>query len=458
MAVWSEIFISDCVRESRLDSDFYKPEFIKNHKILVNIDSIYINKFVEDVKCGPFGSTLKCETYLTDGVIVARPFNINNFQFEIDNIVFISEDDRIKKGLYLYEEGDIFFSRVGDIRVGIVPQISKQVTISPNIIALKLKQNSIDPYYATVFFNTEFGQKQIFRGLKIVAQPTISTTDISRFLIYLPTPEKMIEIGNLLREAISRKKQSKDLYSQAQTVLEKELGLDKIGFLKSNNYSANFNEVINNNRSDADYYQTKYRQLESHLTSLNTKSLAEIGTFGKGIEVGSLNYREKGKLFIRVSNINNKEVSSSGSDKYISESLFNKLKNLQPTPGDLLLTKDGSPGICCNITEEVDGIISSGIVKLKLLDDEIPNEYFGLVVNSKICQMQIERDCSGALILHWKPEQIRKLKIPILDKNLMKELAELVSKSKEAQKESKSLLSSSIKQVEDLIEAEAAKN
>jgi hypothetical protein len=71
--------------------------------------------------------------------------------------------------------------------------------------------------------------------------------------------------------------------------------------------------------------------------------------------------------------------------------------------------------------------------------------------------MQAERECSGALITHWKPEQIRKLKIPVLKKELMNQLSDLVIKSKEARKQSKQLLAQAKARVEQLIE-EAANN
>jgi type I restriction enzyme S subunit len=46
--------------------------------------------------------------------------------------------------------------------------------------------------------------------------------------------------------------------------------------------------------------------------------------------------------------------------------------------------------------------------------------------------MQIERDAGGSVIAHWKPEQIKKLKIPILSKTIQIKIADLVHKSHRA--------------------------
>ncbi len=91
-------------------------------------------------------------------------------------------------------------------------------------------------------------------------------------------------------------------------------------------------------------------------------------------------------------------------------------------------------------------------MKLLPIDETIPKEYLSLVINSKLCQMQIQRDCSGALIVHWKPEDIRNLKIPILSEETMNSLANMVTQSKQAFKQSKQLLEDAKAKVEAFIE------
>jgi len=180
--------------------------------------------------------------------------------------------------------------------------------------------------------------------------------------------------------------------------------------------------------------------------------LRQIADFIKGIEVGSNSYTEHGIPFLRVSNIKEIGISLGNSDKYISEQLYRALKSYQPQVGEILLTKDGTPGICYAVTEPIDGIVSGGIIRLVLKDYSLPIEYLTLVVNSKVCRMQIEQECSGALIVHWKPGSIKKLKIPILSDSIMKKLNDLVSNSKKARNESQWLLEKAKHRIEELIE------
>jgi restriction endonuclease S subunit len=234
--------------------------------------------------------------------------------------------------------------------------------------------------------------------------------------------------------------------------LEKELGFDKLIFEKPKSYSSKFSEVVTHLRSDADFFQMKFRQLEKHIGTIETRTLSSLCTFLKGIEVGSRAYTKTGKLFVRVSNFNSKGLNLTNADKYISEDLYKRLTIFKPMKGDILLTKDGTIGMCYVMTEDIDGIISSGIFKMQLKDKSIPKEYLALAINSKFCQMQAERDCSGALILHWKPSDVKKLRIPILKKEKMKEFSETMIKAKHAKANSIKYLNEAKRIIEELIE------
>ena len=86
------------------------------------------------------------------------------------------------------------------------------------------------------------------------------------------------------------------------------------------------------------------------------------------------------------------------------------------------------------------------------LREAIEAEYLALCVNSMMGQMQIERDAGGSVIVHWKPEQIKKLWVPILPKSTQREIADLVYQSHQARKKAKELLEKTKREVEEFIE------
>ena len=66
--------------------------------------------------------------------------------------------------------------------------------------------------------------------------------------------------------------------------------------------------------------------------------------------------------------------------------------------------------------------------------------------------MQASRDCGGAVITHWKLNYIKQTLIPILDKETMTDIHNIVIKSKQAMNESKRLIDLSKSQIEKMID------
>jgi len=204
-------------------------------------------------------------------------------------------------------------------------------------------------------------------------------------------------------------------------------------------------------RIDADYFQPKYQKMMSLIRANGGKALGEIATVKKGFEPGAEAYQEEGKLFIRVSSIS-KEGITDKDQKYLKDELYEKLKkDYQPKVGEILLTKDASPGMAYVIKEPIEGLISGGVLRIKLKEDAEP-EYIALVINSIVGQLQVERDAGGSIIMHWKLDQVKEMQIPILPKTTQQKIADLAQKSHEGRKKAKELLEEAKHKVEELIE------
>lgn len=444
---------------SRLDAEFFQRKYLLLDEKLHNAESIA--RIAETVDLQSNGAFKVIFDILNDSNLKEIPYvrsgNVGDFFINKEDLHLISKIAHSKLPKTHTKKGDVLMARKGKIGgATIITQDDVGYNSNDNVVNIRLRSKEYLPWYVVAFWNSKFGLQQVERYATGNVQPWLSMRQV-RMLKTVKLPiQSQEKIAELVQRGYEKHKLSIDLYSQATQLLEEALGLNKIEFSKQKNYTASFNEVVSNFRADADYYQTKYRQLAAHIDGLKTTRLGAICNISKGIEVGSLAYTNAGPLFIRVSNITKEGITTGNSDKYISESTYNSLSTYKPTIGDILLTKDGTIGTCYVVDEEMKGIISGGILNLKILDTSIPKEYLALVINSKVCNMQANRDCSGALILHWKPEQIRKLRIPILPKDTMQELHTLCYKSKIARRQSIQLLADAKLQVETLIEKAAA--
>ena len=81
-------------------------------------------------------------------------------------------------------------------------------------------------------------------------------------------------------------------------------------------------------------------------------------------------------------------------------------------------------------------------------------ECLALILNSIICKLQVERFSWWALISHLKPSDFEKIKIPLINPQLQKEISDKIKESFKLRNESKELLEQAKKMVEDEIEKE----
>lgn len=201
-----------------------------------------------------------------------------------------------------------------------------------------------------------------------------------------------------------------------------------------------YSDTKKSKRIDAEYYQLKYDEIVKTIKSCRGgwDTLGNLVTIKKSIEVGGAEYIDEGIPFVRVSNITPFDVTEG---KYISKELYADLKKYQPKKGEILLNKDATPGIAHHLRDDpMKMIVSGGILRLQVKTDKVNNDYLTLVLNSILIKEQVNRDVGGSIILHWRPEQVKDLVIPILSDDKQIEIQQKITESFTLRKQSKILL------------------
>ena len=262
---WSIVHLSSIAGELRFEPEYYQPKYLALERTLNGFNGESLGNLAMMVKSGPFGSSLLKETYTADGVILLRPFNIKDGAFENENLVFVSQADLDAQGIGLYAPEDLAFARVGDIRCGIIPDFGRPITISPNIIVARLDKRRLNPYFVTVFMNTELGSFQLKRAMKVVAQPTITVETVKSLRIPVVALHLQAEAESLLRASFDKRKESETLYAEAETLLLAGLGLFQLDLSHEATYTAQFSDAWAAGRLDAEHFQPKYDILRKQL-------------------------------------------------------------------------------------------------------------------------------------------------------------------------------------------------
>ncbi|MDP3244772.1 MAG: restriction endonuclease subunit S [bacterium] len=435
----------------RLDAEYYQPEY-----------------FIDFAKGSwqPIGDFLKqCQYGLSyamntakSGYPIFKMDNIENAFLFNDNLKYV-QISREELNDFRLKKDDILFNRVNAEefvgRTGIF-KLNLESVFASYLIRLEVKQNSaILPDYLNIFLNSSFGIKQIQKiKRRAVNQANVNAEELKQIKIAILPILSQNKIKQLVDNSWKDFELAQSLYQKSEEIFLHETGIDKVKnvIVETHNFTVvSLADAKNSHRIDAEYFNSPCNKMLAQIIKGKTAKLGDLVEMTKGIEPGAEAYQDEGKLFIRVSSVS-KDGIIDKDQKYLSDDLYNEYKkDYQPQVGDILLTKDASPGTACVVREPIEGIVASGVMRLKLKEKMNP-EYLALVLNSIIGRLQAERDAGGSIIAHWKPEQIKNLVVPILPVSIQEKIADLVIKSHTARKKAKELLGEAKRKVEEMIE------
>lgn len=458
----SEIRFSKLFSDSnilRLDSNFYSKDIIKYSNIISSKKNYCLNSAINiltDYTANGSFADLAQNVFVTDEKNHAKWVRIQNLESDDydSNIRYVDE-----KGYEFLSKSKLFGNELLVSKTGeylgkafiFNPTTNDKFTLADNIFLLKLKPGySKEFIYA--YINSRIGRILLLKWSQGTGQPTVIKDSIRSLLVPSFKEEFISLITKCIIEKDNRLKQAIKKYNTATDLLQRKI---KFNANNNTNYTTqNFKEIFATNRLDAEYYQSKYDELFLLLENFKTRTLGGykgLVKIDKSIEPGSNAYTNKGIPFIRVSDINKYEISSP--QIKVSKKILPSIENLYPKKDTILLSKDGSVGIAYKVEKDMEAITSSALLHLTVKDPSIIlPDYLTLVLNSPIVKLQSERDCNGAILQHWKPSDIEKVLIPILDMPTQQEIASNVQESFHLREESKKLLNLAIKAIEIAIE------
>jgi restriction endonuclease S subunit len=443
----------------RLDAEFYRPFYLESEQLISSKNNDHLGNLISvltDYHANGSYETLRGNVEILDSpdyALMIRTVDFERDDFEND-VKYVSEHAyKFLKKTKVFG-GEIIINKIGNAgKVYLVPPLDKKISLGMNQFMIRPRE-SLNNYFLYVFLVCKYGQ--LLLEQRITGAVPLSIDKESVRSVPVPILKKNFQeiIGKLVERYFTLSNQGKALYTQAEQLLLSELELlswkqkHELAFVK------NFSDTKQSDRFDAEFFQPKYEEIvdavKKHKGGFD--ELGNLVKIKKSVEPGSEEYQENGIPFVRVSNLSKFELSDNN-QQFISEEFYGELKIHQPKQGEILLSKDATPGMAYYLNEEPQKmIVSGGILRLKIDNKQVLPEYLTLVLNSVIVQKQIERDAGGSIINHWRPDQVKATLIPILKNEKQKEIKELVEKSFNDRKLSKSLLEIAKRGVEMAIE------
>ena len=126
------------------------------------------------IAIGPFGSRMKSDCYVSEGVNVIRGTNLMGGRELSGEFVFITEKKAAELGNSNVLANDLVFPHRGSIgEVGIVPNDGNKYVLSSSLMKLSCDTNKVDPLFIYYFFKSTAGRYELLKNASQVGTPGI---------------------------------------------------------------------------------------------------------------------------------------------------------------------------------------------------------------------------------------------------------------------------------------------
>ena len=332
------------------------------------------------IKIGPFGSQLKKEMLLSDGVyrvygqenVYARDFNIG------DRYLTREHFNRLNSCEIL--PGDFVMSTMGTIgKCAIVPTTIQRGIMDSHLIRLRFDEKKVRSDYILQLFSDQFHylSDQTARLAVGGIMDGLSVGIVSRLnVIY---PESIEEQGKIIKTLSEVDK----LISDQQKLIRKKKDIRQ-GTM----------QMLVTGKKRLDGFDGEWVKIN---LSKNSKLKARIGWQG----LTTAEYLDEGYSYlITGTDFKDGQINWNGCH-YVDYNRYEQDPNIQVSNGDLLLTKDGTIGKVAYVADLTrPATLNSGVFLVKPITDAYTAHFMFYVLESSVFKDFLQQLSAGSTINH----------------------------------------------------------
>lgn len=455
MAVTSAVKISEFEFGNRFDAELYHPSLCESFDSLNRVK--YELTRLRHACLIRSGTTPPDRVDgLQEGAILYKTTDIRNSVIPSRGGYYrISDAIHHRMSKTRISEGDVLLNIVGATlevigRSGFVAHLENEANITQAMAFLRSRTPQLLSGYLFTYLNTRFAQDQIARYARPTGQYNLNLQEVGYILIpLLPLVEQEI-IEQTIYQSSSLLEQADDSYTQAQQLLESELGLNKLHFNKPVGYTARFSVVglsdsVNANRIDAQCFSPEAVFYEHWL--LKQANCDRLGLLLSNTAKGRQQTEAKTGTtdYCSIKHITGREIV--GASK-----TYPAVGTPAARKDDLLLAITGATIGKIGIVNRYSNIVFSGDMLRLRANGSVSPHYLLLTLDHYLGQVQFNRWITGSTNGHLAPRDIGRVLVPRLASNKEEHIAALVADSLEKRQESELLLFQAKSRVEQLIE------
>ncbi len=434
----------------RLDAEYYRPIFLDIEARIKRKTWDYLANLSESIKS--FGAYSLCNQveYLDKGIPFLRCKDIKNGLIDLSDVLFIDDDTNQLLCKSEVKPKTVLFTMSGTVGNSAIATEELKFPINSNQDIAKIVTNEkLNPYYFSIFLQSDYGKKQIIRLPIGSVQQHIFLWQLERLIIPLYSNAFQTLIERVFKLSLNFQTKAVATYSQAQTLLLSEVGLlnwkpkHQLSFVK------NYSDTQQAGRLDAEYFQPKYDEIVTAIKShAGGWDIAE-----NVLNIKDSNISPKHNVeykYIELANIGiNGEIT--GFTEAEGQDLPSRARRKVSKDDVIISSIEGSLSSCALIPDEYDGALCS--TGFYIVDSNKINPQTLLVLlKSPIGQEQLKKGCSGTILTAINKDEIGKIVLPVVDSGIQHQIKRNITESLNLRRQSKHLLECAKKAVEMAIE------
>ncbi len=152
-----------------------------------------------DVQTGPFGSQLHAADYVSAGIPSIMPQNIGDNRVEEDGIARITREDAERLSRYRLREGDIVYSRRGDVeKRALIREHEDGWLCGTGCLRVRFGIGGVDPVYASYYLGDPRVREWVVRHAHGATMPNLNTQILSDLPFLVPSILEQRAISRIL--------------------------------------------------------------------------------------------------------------------------------------------------------------------------------------------------------------------------------------------------------------------
>jgi type I restriction enzyme S subunit len=179
-----------------------------------------LGKATGGIFTGPFGSLLHKHDYVENGIPLVNPAHISPFGIEPDYRKTVSNETASRLANYIMRAGDIVIGRRGEMgRCALITDMEDGWLCGTGSFFIK-PSNRCDAAYLVHLLRSEGCKQQLEKIAGGAVMPNLSNTDLSNFVVELPSIDEQKRIVSQIELAGQDVEQLKSIYRQKLTALD----------------------------------------------------------------------------------------------------------------------------------------------------------------------------------------------------------------------------------------------